>query len=89
MSNVVVPIPVYVGAGVPVGEGAVTVKVATIVPGFIPIWSADRATVGVVAVTTVPFTRVMLQLYDVIGQFWYGGTMFVPATEPEPSTVNA
>ena len=31
--NVVVPVSVYVGAGVLVGEGAVTVKVAVIVPG--------------------------------------------------------
>ena len=31
--NVVVLVSVYVGAGVSVGEGAVTVKVAVIVPG--------------------------------------------------------
>lgn len=44
--NVVVLVSVYVGAGVLVGEGAVTVKVAVIAPGFMPTSAAVKATVG-------------------------------------------
>ena len=88
--NVVVLVSVYVGAGVLVGEGAVTVKVATIVPGFMPTCAAVRATVGVVAVITVtPSVRVMLQLYVVIGQLCAGGIVFRPGADGVPSKVIA
>jgi hypothetical protein len=71
-----------------VGEGAVTVRVATIEPIVDPTSAAVRLIVEAFEVNTVPFTRVTCQLYIVIGQFWYGGTMLMPAIDCEPLSVN-
>jgi hypothetical protein len=88
MLIVVEAVPVYPGAGVPVGEGAVTVKVIDMLPVTKPTWVLVRVrTDPVSTIGDDAPTRVMLQVYDVIGQLCAGGSVFMPGVPVAPMVI--
>jgi hypothetical protein len=87
MLNEVEAVPVYPGPGVPVGDGAATVKVIDMLPVVRPTWVLVRVSTDPVSTMgdDAP-TRVMVQVYVVIGQLCAGGSVFMPGV-PDPVMV--